>query len=135
MPDTNVVILTGRVVSTAERVVGQRGQTLTELRLAVTRPGRKGEAESEMTVPVTVWASAVGTAVRALPVGTPLTVLGRLQAREWQDRIFLDLVAESVSVNVEAVPTGDQRALNLEAPARTRPPDPRTADDSDPIPY
>jgi hypothetical protein len=40
--DTNVVVLTGRLVSAAERMVGQSGRTLTELRLACPRPGRMG---------------------------------------------------------------------------------------------
>jgi single-stranded DNA-binding protein len=52
--DTNVVVLTGRLVAATERTVGQSGRTLVELRLAVTR--RKGQGETpEMVLPVTVW--------------------------------------------------------------------------------
>jgi hypothetical protein len=42
--DLNVVALTGRLISAAERAVGQTGRTLTELRLGVARPpGGAGE--------------------------------------------------------------------------------------------
>ena len=34
-------------------------------------------------LPVTIWAGDVGTAVRVTPEGTPLTVVGRLSAREY----------------------------------------------------
>jgi hypothetical protein len=34
-------------------------------------------------LPVTIWAGDVGTAVRETPEGTPLTVVGRLSAREY----------------------------------------------------
>jgi single-stranded DNA-binding protein len=102
--DTNLVVLTGTKVSAAERTVGPSGRTLTELRLAVTRPGRKGEAEPPMVVPVTIWADVVGIAVRELAEGTPLTVVGRLQAREWKERLYLELVADAVTVDVTAGP-------------------------------
>jgi single-stranded DNA-binding protein len=109
--DTNLVVLTGRLVSAAERAVGQSGRTLTELRLGLARPGRKGDADQETVVPVTIWATDVGAAVRALPDGTPLTVVGQLRGREWQDRVFLDLVAETVTVDVAAAPDATAREL------------------------
>jgi hypothetical protein len=102
--DTNLVVLTGRLVSAADRTVGQSGRTLTELRLAVTRPGRKSEGEQQMIVPITLWDAVVGIAVRELPAGTPLTVVGRVSAREGNTRLFLELLGESVTVDVAAGP-------------------------------
>ena len=118
--DTNVVVLTGRLVSAAERTVGQSGRTLTELRLSVARPGRKGEAEAQMVIPVTLWTPDLGAAVRALPEGTPLTVVGRLQAREWNNRLYLELIGESVTVDVAAAP-GEPAAPTGRPPARATP--------------
>jgi hypothetical protein len=102
--DTNVVVLTGRFVSAAERTVGQSGRTLRELRLTVTRPGRKGEAEQTTIIPVTLWDGVLGIAVRELAEGTPLTVVGRVSAREGNTRLFLELIGESVTVDVAAGP-------------------------------
>jgi hypothetical protein len=102
--DTNVVLVSGRVLSAAERTVGHAGRTLVELRLGVTRPGRKGEAEQQTVLPITIWAGDVGAAVLGLAPGTPLTVLGRLGAREWNTRLYLELLGETVTVDVAAGP-------------------------------
>ena len=101
--DTNVVVLTGRLVSAAERTVSQSGRTLTELRVGLARPGRKGDVDQETVLPITIWTADVGAAVRELPDGTPVTVVGRLQAREWNNRLYLELIAESVTVDVAAL--------------------------------
>ena len=121
MTDKNMVIVTGTLASATERTVGQQGRTLTELRLAVARPGRKGEGEQTDTVPVTIWNDDVGTAVLILPAGTPLTIIGKLTSREWNNRLYLELLADHVAVDVvtpgegrEATPTARPSA----APAR-----------------
>jgi hypothetical protein len=100
--DTNLVLLTGTVVSVIERTVGPQGRTLTELRLALARPGRKGEAETPTVLPITIWAPDVGAAVLGLPDGMPVTVVGRLHALEWNTKLYLDVIAETVSVAVAA---------------------------------
>jgi single-stranded DNA-binding protein len=105
--DTNLVVLTGHLVSATERIVGHQGRSLTELRLAVARPSRKGEGEAPTSLPITIWAPDLGTAVRDLPEGTPLTVIGRLSGREWssptgQTRKFVEIVAEHVTGAVAA---------------------------------
>jgi hypothetical protein len=69
--DLNVVLLRGVLAAATERSVGHQERTLVELRLAVTRPGRTGEGEARVLILVTIWAGAVGAAVRALPPGTP----------------------------------------------------------------
>ena len=123
--DTNVVVVTGRLISAAERTVGQQGRTLVELRLAVARAGRKGEGDQQAVLPVTIWAGDVGAAVRAVPEGTPLTLVGRLQAREWNNRLYLELVAESVSMDVTSSPGEAAPPARAEPPAPARRPVPR----------
>jgi single-stranded DNA-binding protein len=120
--DTNLVLLTGRLVSAAERTVGQSGRTLVELRLGVARPGRKGEAEQQAVLPITIWTGDVGAAVLGLREGTPVTVLGRLTAREWNNRLYLELVGESVTVDVAAMPGEAAPPAGAEAPAPARRP-------------
>jgi single-stranded DNA-binding protein len=115
--DTNVVVLTGRLVSATERTVGQQGRTLVELRLAIARPGRKGEGEAQTILPLTIWDGPMGLAVRDLPEGTPLTVVGRVTAREWNARLYLELLAETVAVDVTAVPGPAAREFSVEPPA------------------
>jgi single-stranded DNA-binding protein len=124
--DTNLVVLTGTVVSAAERAVGHQGRTLTELRLAVARPGRKGEAEAP-PISVTIWDYALGTAVRELADGTPLTVVGRLQGRVWNERLYLEVIGERVTVDVAAGP--GEPAAPAERPVPQAPPrEPADAD-------
>jgi single-stranded DNA-binding protein len=126
--DLNVVVLTGRLVSAAERAVGQTGRTLTELRLGLARAGRKGEAEQPTVVPITIWDYALGVAVRELAEGTPVTVVGRISAREWtspsgQARTFVEVVGETVTVDVAAGgPETPAPSANAEAPAPARRP-------------
>jgi single-stranded DNA-binding protein len=102
--DKNVLILTGALVSATERAIGTAGRMLTEIKVAVARPGRKGEGEIREVVPIVIWAPEVGAAVRALPEGMLLTVLGRVSAREWtapsgQAKTFLEVVGEHVLVD------------------------------------
>jgi single-stranded DNA-binding protein len=117
----NTVVLTGTVVAATERTVGQSGRTLTELRLAITRSGRPGEGDAQTVIPVTIWATDVGAAVREVPEGTPLTVVGRLQAREWNTRLYLELIGEHVTVAVTgssgAAPGAPQAAAPSASPA------------------
>jgi len=138
--DTNVVILTGTVSSAVERAVGQTGRLLTELRLSLTRPGRKGE--EHQTIPVTIWDHLLGIAVRELPEGTPVTVVGRISARDWtsprgQARTFVEVVSETVTVDVAAGPPGTHApSANAEAPAPARRPRPAASRDSaDDVPF
>jgi single-stranded DNA-binding protein len=102
--DLNVVVVTGRLVSAVERAVGQSGRVLTELRLGIARPSRKGEAEQPTVVPITIWAGDVGAAVRDLPEGTRLTVVGRVSAREWNTRLYVEVIADAVTMAVAAGP-------------------------------
>jgi hypothetical protein len=44
--DRNLTLLIGTVAGVTTRAVGQQGRTLTELRVNVARPARKGDAES-----------------------------------------------------------------------------------------
>jgi single-stranded DNA-binding protein len=136
--DTNTVLLTGRLVSAAERTVGQQGRTLVELRLGVARPGRKGEAEQQTVLPVTIWTGEVGAAVLGLREGTLLTVVGRLQAREWNGRLYLELVGESVTVDVAAMPGEAASPAGAGAPAPARRPEARgssRASTEDEVPF
>jgi single-stranded DNA-binding protein len=125
--DTNLVVLTGRLVSAAERAVGQSGRPLTELRLAVARLGRTGEREPPTVIPVTVWAGDVGAAVCGRPEGTPVRIVARLQSREWNQRVYVEVVAETVSVDVTA-PLGTDAAPARRPVARAAP---RAAADDD----
>ena len=89
--DTNVVVLTGGPgLGRPGGPWATRG-TLTELRLACTCPGRKGEGETQTVLPVTIWAGDVGATGREMPEGTPRTVVGRLSAREYHIVIPGDL--------------------------------------------
>ena len=93
---------------TIARAIGQQGRSLVELRLAVTRPGRKGEGETSEVVPITIWDGALGAALLDLAPGTPLTVVGRISAREWsapggQAKTFVEVVGERVTIGVETV--------------------------------
>jgi single-stranded DNA-binding protein len=115
--DLNVVLLSGVLAAATERTVGQQGRTLVEPRLAVARPGRTGEGAAQTVLPITIWAGDVGAAVCAVPEGTPLTVVGRLQAREWNNRLYLELIAESVTVDVSVAPETAARELGPEPPA------------------
>ena len=51
-------------------------------------------------MPVTIWNDDVGTAVLTLPVGTALTVVGKLTSREWNTRLYLELLADHVAAAV-----------------------------------
>jgi hypothetical protein len=67
----------------------------------------------------------VGAAVLELPAGTPVTIVGRLQAREWHTRIYLELVAETVTVDVAVGPgepaASAERPVPRAAPRASRP--------------
>jgi hypothetical protein len=123
--DLNVVLLQGALVAATERRVGAQGRTLVELRLAILRPGRTGEGRDQ--IPVTIWAGDVGAVVRALPLGTPLTVVGRLTAREWNSRWYLECLAEHVTVDVATWEPG------VEPPPARRVPTPEDKDDDIPF--
>jgi single-stranded DNA-binding protein len=133
----NQVVLIGDVVSVAERAVGQSGRTLVEARVAVMRPGRKGEGEARDVIPVVVWDGATGAALTALAPGTALVILGRVSAREWtaptgQTRTFVEIVAEHVTVDVAAAPGAVRAAAPAGRPiARAAPR--ASADDSVPF--
>jgi hypothetical protein len=66
-------------------------------------------------------------AVRALPEGTPLTVVGRLRAREWNSRWYLECLAERVTVDVATREPGVEKS-----PARGGP---TPEDKGDDVPY
>jgi single-stranded DNA-binding protein len=77
----------------------------------VSRPGKRGEGETAEVVPIIVWDGTLGAALLDLPPGTPLTVIGRISAREWtapggQTKTFLEVVGESVTVGVETLGAG-----------------------------
>jgi len=103
MADKNLTILTGALVSATERSIGQAGRSLVELRLGVTRPVRRGEAESPRDlIPVTIWSGDLGAAVLGLAEGTPCTVVARVGSREWNGKLYLELIAESVTIDAAA---------------------------------
>ena len=108
--DKNITILTGTWAAASSRAIGPQGRSLVELRLRVTRPGKKGEGETAEVVPVIVWDATLGAALCDLADGTPLTVVGRISAREWQApggqvKTFVEVVAESVTVDAATVPS------------------------------
>jgi single-stranded DNA-binding protein len=147
--DRNSLILSGALVAASERSVGSSGRTLTEMKLAVTRPGRKGEGEAREVVPITIWAPEVGAAMRDLPAGTPLTVLGQISAREWtapsgQTKTFLEVVGEAVLVDATMATLGEPAAVApahppvaepVAAPARPGGPTRREPRDADKVPF
>ena len=115
--DTNITILTGTVVAATERTIGQQNRSLVELRLGVTRPGRRGEPEAPRDViPLTIWDGALGAAVLGLAERTPVTVVARVGSREWNGKLYLELLAEHVTADVASAPGPD-----LREPTPTRP--------------
>jgi single-stranded DNA-binding protein len=129
--DKNSVVLIGSLAGVAQRPIGQQGRTLVELRLAVSRPGRKGEGEVAEVVPVIIWDGRLGDALLDLAPGTPLTVVGRVSARSWTpagggaERIFTEVVAEQVLVDATRAAPGEPAAAT--APTSTARPEPRAA--------
>jgi hypothetical protein len=109
--DKNSVVLSGMLASVSQRPVGAQGRTLYEVRLDVTKPATRGREAEMMTVPVIVWAAELGLALEALAAGTPLTIVGRVSARSWTpagggtERVFVEIVAESMMVDVAAIGT------------------------------
>ena len=133
MADTNTVLVTGTWVAASTRAIGQSGRTLVELKLRVTRPGKKGEGETAETVPIIVWDGRLGDALLDLAPGTPLTVVGRISARDWtapggQTKTFLEVVGERVTIGVETLGVGGEpREATVQAAAPSRPASVRTA--------
>jgi single-stranded DNA-binding protein len=120
------VVLSGVLAAASLRTIGH-GRTLVDLRLAVTRPARKGEGTTREVIPITLWAGDVGAAVLGLAAGTPLVVLGRVSAREWTSpsgavKTFLEVVGERVTVDVEAL-GAEPRAVGSPADPAAREPD------------
>ena len=117
------VIVTGTLAAATERTVGQSGPDAHRAP-AGRRPDRdaKGSGEQADTIPVTIWNDdRRDRRPDGLPAGTPLTVIGKLTSREWNNRLYLELVADHVAVDVaaqgevrEAAPTAQPSA----APAR-----------------
>jgi single-stranded DNA-binding protein len=116
--DRNLTILTGTLVSAASRTIGQQGKSLVELKLAVSRPGRKGEGEQTDTIPVTIWSGDLGAAVLGLGEGTPCTVVARVSSREWNGKLYLELIGEHVTIGATMAASGEPvEAVPAEAPA------------------
>ena len=60
-----------------------------------------------------MWTPELGTALLELASGTPVTVVGRISAREWQSpgrqtKTFVEVVAESVTIEVETLGGGGE---------------------------
>ena len=126
--DRNVVTLSGRLESATSRTIGAAGRSLVEVRLRVSKPARRGEVDAHEVVPVVVWDTTVGAALLELEAGTGLVILGRISAREWQSpsgqaKTFLEVVAESVTVDAAMVATGEP--IEATASVRVEPPPPR----------
>jgi hypothetical protein len=98
--DRNGVVLTGRLVSAESRTIRTSGRSLVELKVRVSRPPRRGETDGYETVPVTVWDATLGAALLELAPGTALLILGTLRAREYNTRLYLELVADHISVDL-----------------------------------
>jgi hypothetical protein len=98
--DRNGVVLTGRLVSAESRTIGTSGRSLVELKVRVSRPPRRGETDGYETVPVAVWDATLGAALLELAPGTALLILGTLRAREYNTRLYLEPVADHISVDL-----------------------------------
>jgi single-stranded DNA-binding protein len=141
--DKNIIVMTGTWAAASARAIGQSGRSLTELRLRVTRPGKKGEGETAEVVPCIIWDGTLGAVLLDLAPGTPLTVIGRISAREWQapggqTKTFVEVVGESVTVDAAAMGAPSETApvaRPVVAPAvQSRPAGARPAS-SDSVPF
>jgi hypothetical protein len=133
--DRNVVLLSGTVAAVGTRAVGQQGRTLTELRINVARPVRKDDAEQCDLIAATIWSPELGAAVQALAVDTAVTLAGRLTSREWNGRHYLELVGDSVRVDVLMLPAGEPVAAARPAARLEAPPAPASRGRESEVPF
>jgi single-stranded DNA-binding protein len=124
MTDRNMVFLSGTLAGVSQRSIGAQGRTLYEARLELSKPAGRGREAEAMVVPVICWQPEVGLAVETLEPGTPVVVLGRVSARSWTpagggaEKIFTEIVAESITVDVSAVCAPSEAAPAVTGPAK-----------------
>jgi hypothetical protein len=93
----NAVVVTGRLLAVTTRLVGSSGHVVTELRVRVAPPGRQGAAEQGSVLVATAWRRKVAASVSGLTIGAPVTICGRLTSRSWNNRLYLEFIAEHVT--------------------------------------
>ena len=90
MANLNKVMLIGNLTADPEVRTTPRGNSLTELRLAVNRvssPNEGGERREETTfLDVTCWGRTGEVAAQYLTKGRPVFIEGRLQMDTWEDK-------------------------------------------------
>jgi single-stranded DNA-binding protein len=90
---------------------------------------------------------ALGATLLEMAEGTPLVVLGRISAREWQapggqTKTFVEVVAESVLVDATMAGSGEsvepapvRPPVAKPSPAPARPSSPRAASREEKVPF
>src|SRR5262245_39631609 len=112
--DRNVTLLTGTRAGVSSRMVGQQGRTLTELRLNVAKPGKRGEPEVFDLIVASLWNAELG----ATPSGP--AHLGGPVLRVPRAPLAVPGGPAWRLLNVPALP--GRRAREARAPGRRRPP-------------
>lgn len=82
----NKVILMGNIVKDPELRYTPQGTAVTDIRMAVNDPRKKGEKDVAVFVDVTLWEKQAEAVCEYLRKGRPILVEGRIAADTWDDK-------------------------------------------------
>jgi len=113
----NIVVLIGRLTADPELRYTQAGNAVATFNLAVDRPFKNAQGESETDfIPIVVWGKSAEACANYLAKGRLCAVAGRIQVRSWEDQQGQRRYrAEVVANNVRFLEWGD-RAQAQEEP-------------------
>lgn len=113
----NIVVLIGRLTADPELRYTQAGNAVATFNLAVDRPFKNAQGESETDfIPIVVWGKSAEACANHLAKGRLCAVAGRIQARSWEDQQGQRRYrTEVVANNVRFLEWGD-RAQGQEEP-------------------
>jgi len=83
----NIVVLIGRLTADPELRYTQAGNAVATFNLAVDRPFKNAQGESETDfIPIVVWGKSAEACANHLAKGRLCAVAGRIQVRSWEDQ-------------------------------------------------
>lgn len=82
----NKVILMGNIVKDPELRYTPQGTAVTDIRLAINDPSKKGEKGAAVFVDITLWEKQAEAVCEYLRKGRPILVEGRIAADTWDDK-------------------------------------------------